>query len=68
MTTQQAQQLAAEAEALVERLTAAYFDARKAKDMPRRRRVIMARTVAVRRWLRRYEAWAIMSYGPAVQS
>ena len=67
MDVQQAQKLAAEAEALVERLTAAKHDAVVRGDTATAWRIqATVRRLAIARWQRRYEAWAVAAYGPAV--
>ena len=53
MTTQQAQQLAAEAEALCDSLAALACDAQARRDWTEAGRVLTVRRAAVRRWERR---------------
>ena len=66
MNMQQAQQLAAEAEELVERLTAAWFDAAYALDADGVLRLQATRKIAVKRWGRRLEMWSMAAYGHGV--
>jgi outer membrane murein-binding lipoprotein Lpp len=66
MDTQQAQQLAAEAERLVEQLYAMWCEARAAKQYQEAARIITIRGQAVARWARRYHSWSIAAYGQGV--
>ncbi len=61
------ERLTLEAGQLVERLAGAAEDAKAAGDRPRYYAAMTIRAHAQRRWQRRLDAWAVASYGEAVQ-
>ena len=63
MNMQQAQQLAEQAGTLCERLAAAACDAQARRDWREAGRVLTIRRMAVRRWGRRLDKWAVAVYG-----
>ena len=66
MTTQQAQELTAQAEQLCDNLAAAACEADEAGEHGEANRILTIRLMAVRRWGRRLEKWAVAAYGHGV--
>ena len=66
MNVQQAQQLTAEAETLCDNLAAAACEADEAGERGEAARILTIRRMAVRRWGRRLELWAVAAYGHGV--